>query len=110
MFVNGIPFLVSALRSINLIAIKNAPRCTASQLGHLLLRILWVYARAGFRVQTILMDNEFEKVLHHIPKINLNTPVGAKHIGEIERKIWVIKERARGILCTLPYKQLPSIS
>ena len=52
MFVNGVPFLVSALRSINLITIENAPRHTASQLGHLLLQILWVYARAGFCVQT----------------------------------------------------------
>ncbi len=37
MFVNGVPFLVSAWRSINLITIENAPRRTASQLGHLLL-------------------------------------------------------------------------
>ena len=36
MFVNSIPFMVSALRSINLITIEIAPCCTASQLGHLL--------------------------------------------------------------------------
>ena len=67
--------------------IKNAPCRTASQLGHLLQRILRVYARAGFRVQTIMMDNEFNKVRDHIPEININTPVAAKHVGEIEHKI-----------------------
>jgi hypothetical protein len=62
MFVNGVPFLVSASRRINLITIETAPRRTASHLGLLLKRILQVYHRAGFRVQTILMDNEFGKV------------------------------------------------
>ena len=109
MFFNGVSFLVSALRSINLIMIENAPCRMASQLGHLLLRILWVYTRAGFCVHTILMDNEFKKVQDHVPEINLNTPAAAKHVEEIERKIRVIKERARRILCTLPYKRLPSI-
>ncbi len=73
MFVNGIPFLVSASRSINLITIEHAPQCTASKLGLLLNRIIRVYARAGFQVQTILMDNEFEKVQDYIPTVNMNT-------------------------------------
>ena len=56
-----------------------------------------------------MMDNEFNKFGNHIPETNMNTPVAAKHVGEIERNIWVIKERARKIICTLPYKRLPSI-
>ena len=74
MFVNGIPFLVSASRSINLITIEHAPQRTASKLGLLLNRIIRVYAHAGFQVQTILMDNEFEKVRDYIPTVNMNTP------------------------------------
>jgi hypothetical protein len=35
-FVNSIPFLVSASRNINLITIEHAPKRTASKLGHLL--------------------------------------------------------------------------
>ncbi len=62
MFVNGVPFLVSSSRNINLITIEHAPQLTASKLGYLLQRIIRVYARAGFTVQTILRDNEFEKV------------------------------------------------
>ena len=40
MFVNGVPFLVSALHSINLIRIEIARCHTASQLGHLLQRMI----------------------------------------------------------------------
>jgi hypothetical protein len=53
------------------------------------------------------MDNEFEKVQDHVPAVNLNTPAASEHIGEIERRIQVIKERARGYVCTLPYPELP---
>ena len=109
MFVNKIPFLVSCSRNINLITIEHvpSPKRTASQLGYLLQRIIRVYARAGFTIQTILMDNEFEKVRDHIHDATLNTPAASEHVGEIERKIRVIKERCRGIICTLPYTRLP---
>ena len=107
MFVNKVPFLVSSSRNLNLITIEHVPHRTASKLGYLLQRIIRVYARAGFTIQTILMDNEFEKVKDHVPEANLNTPAASEHIGEIERKIRVIKERSRGILCTLPYSQFP---
>ena len=47
MFVNGVPFLVSASRNINLITIEHAPKCTASKLGYLLQHIVNVYTRGG---------------------------------------------------------------
>ncbi len=47
MFVNSVPFLVSALRNMNLITIEHAPKRTASKLGHLLQCIVNVYAKAG---------------------------------------------------------------
>jgi hypothetical protein len=37
----------------------------------------------------------------------MNTPAASKLIAEIEQQTQVIKERARGILCTLPDKSLP---
>ena len=106
MFKNGIPFLVSSSRNINLITIEHAPQCTASKLGSLLQHIIRVYARTGFQIQTILMDNEFEKVRDHVPHANLNIPAASKHIGEIEHKIRVIKERSCVIVCTLPYARI----
>jgi len=107
MFVNKVPFLISSSRNINLTTIEHVPHPTASKLAHLLHRIIRVYARAGFRVQTILMDNEFEKVKNHLDIAILNTTAAAEHVGEIERRIRVVKERSRGIICTLPYPTLP---
>ncbi len=52
------------------------------------------------------MDNEFEKVCHHVSTINMNTPATA-HTAKIERRIRNIKECCHGLLCTLPYKALP---
>ncbi len=67
MFVSGVSFLVSASHNINLVMIGHAPQRTAAKLGYLLQRILCVYGHAGFTVQTILMDNKFEKVRDHLP-------------------------------------------
>ena len=60
-------------------------------------------------VQTILMDNEFEKVKNHIQLAHLNTLAAKEHIREIERRIRVIKERCRGNICTLLYTRIPQI-
>jgi hypothetical protein len=104
-FVNYVPFIVSASRNINLITIEHAPKQTASKLGHLLQRIVHVYTKAGFYVQVILMDNDFEKVQDHVPFVDMNTPAAAEHVAEIERYIRMIKEQSRAIIC--PYKSLP---
>ncbi len=60
-----------------------APSRTAANLRTLLNRIARVYNRAGFTIQTILMDNEFEKVKNHIPTIPLHTPAASEHVGEV---------------------------
>jgi hypothetical protein len=109
MFINLMPFLVSASCNISLITIKHTPDQKASKLGYLLEHIIRVYVCAGFTVQTILMDNKFYKVKDHVPHVNMNTPAAAEHIGKIKRRIQVIKEMSRGIICTLPYPKLPQM-
>ncbi len=109
MFVNLVPFLVSASHSLNLIAMEHAPQRMASKVAYLLQCIARVYNHAGFTVQTILMDDEFEKVQDHVPDINLNLPAVGEHITEIECKIHVIKECSRGIINTQPYPNLPQM-
>ena len=108
MFVNSVPFLLSVSQNINLITIEHAlsPR-TATSLGSLLQCIVRVYTRAGFTVQKILMDIEIEKICDHVPMLDVNTPVASKHVGDMKRRVRLIKERARGIICTLPYPRLP---
>jgi hypothetical protein len=108
MFVNSVPFLVSASSCINLITIEHAPPPqTASSLGALLLCIVRVYAKVDFTVSTIIMDYKFETVRDHVLIVNINTTAVSEHVGETKQKIRVVKEQARGIICTLPYKTLP---
>ena len=80
------------------------------RLAHTLEQVLKVYTRGGFVVQTMMMDMEFEKLVDLLPDVTINTTAARKHVGEIERKIQVIKERARGtIMNTLPYLKFPRL-
>ena len=72
-------------------------------------QVIKVYIRGGFIVQTMMMDMEFEKLVDLLHNVTINTTAAREHIGEIERKIRVIKERARGTMNTLPYPQMPRL-
>jgi hypothetical protein len=74
MFVNRIPFLMSVLRNINLITVEYTPQHHAPKLGYLIHRIIRTYhARVGFNIQTLLIDNKFEKVRDHVPMLSFKT-------------------------------------
>ncbi len=100
---NSVPFLVSTSRNINLITIEHAPHRKASQLGHLLPCITMVYARAGFRVRTILMDNEFEKVRDHVPMVDMNTPAAAEHVAVLFTYVRYANPRSLSLQAPLPH-------
>ncbi len=57
----------------------------------------------------MMMDMEFKKLVDLLPNVAINTMAAREHVREIERKIRVIKERARGIINTLLYLQLPRL-
>jgi hypothetical protein len=73
MFVEGVPFLVSVARGINLITSEFTPLRTAKKLATNIKNILRLYARAGIMVSTVLMDNEFEKLADLLPTLVTNS-------------------------------------
>ncbi len=85
------------------------PSQTAKLLALTLEQVMKVYTRGGFVVQTMMMDMEFKKLVGLLPNVTIYTTAAQEHVGEIERKIRVIKERARGAVNTLPYPQLPRL-
>ena len=87
MFVNGIPFLVTLSRKIRLFTVEFMPSRTAAKLTDYLVKLSKLYARGGFMVRTILMDQEFDKVKDKMPLLELNTTAAREHVGEIERGI-----------------------
>jgi hypothetical protein len=109
MFVNGVPFLVSLARGLNLITAEFLPTRTAKSLGSRIDQIKHLYARGGFKVGTILMDNEFKKIRPFVPELHINTTAAREHVPEVERRIRLIKEWGRGILNTLPFKWMPQV-
>eukprot|EP00804_Cyclotella_cryptica_P023430 CCRYP_020847-RA/>CCRYP_020847-RA protein AED:0.40 eAED:-0.81 QI:0/-1/0/1/-1/1/1/0/516 len=109
MFVNGIPFLLMWSRGIQLITVEFLPRRTAKIIVEKLTRVLQMYHRAGFVVQTALMDKEFDAVADQCQTVAINTTAANEHVPEIERAIRLVKERARGIENTLPFTGLPRL-
>ncbi len=73
MFVNGLPFLVTSSRGISLVTIEYLPSRTAKLLALTLERVIKVYTRGGFVVQTMMMDMEFEKLVDLLPNVTINT-------------------------------------
>ena len=80
------------------------PNRKASLLASNLKWIIGLYSRAGFVIQTILMDMEFNKIIPELPDININTSKASEHVAEVEWCIRVIKERCRACMSTMPFK------
>ncbi len=87
MFVNGLPFLVTSLQGISLVTIEYLKSRTAKRLVDTLERVIHIYGKVGFVVQTALMDMEFKKLRDKPPNVILSTTAAREHVGEIKRKI-----------------------
>jgi hypothetical protein len=109
MFVDGVPFLVSVSRGINLITAEFTASRTAKRLAEYIKNILRLYHRCGCVVTTLLLDNEFEKLTQHLPSIVANTTAAREHVTEVERRIRLMKERSRGIKNTIPFTYIPKL-
>jgi hypothetical protein len=91
MFVNGVPFLVSISRGINLVTKEHTPSRTTKQLAAGIRRVMDLYSRGGFQVGTALMDNEFESLRNLVPILVVNTTAAKEHVPEVERRTRLIK-------------------
>ena len=107
MFVNSAPFMVTFSRKIRLRTVEFIPNRTVATLISSLKKVINLYARGGYIVNLIMMDQEFEKVEGELGLVEINTTAAREHVGEIERSNRVVKERARSISSTLPYAVLP---
>jgi hypothetical protein len=77
------------------------------QLSNSSTKIVKLYARTGFIVRIIMMDQEFNKVKDACKMVEINTTAAREHIGKIERFIYMIKECSRALVSDLPYMTLP---
>jgi hypothetical protein len=87
MFVNGVPFLVSMARGLNLVTAEHMPNRTAKQLGAGIVRVMDLNLHGGFQVGMVLMDNEFEKLQNLVPVLAVNTTAAKEHVPKVEQRI-----------------------
>ena len=106
-FIDGIPMLLTLFRRIKVVTTEHTPSRTVKQLSKHISRVLQIYYCAGIKVRYILMDGEFEKVKLELPNVVVNTTAAKEHVAEAERIIRVVKERYRGVICTLPFTYVP---
>jgi hypothetical protein len=70
------------------------------------------YLQQGFQIVFIKGDGKFAPLeawmatVYGAPKLNLAS--ANKHVPEIERKIWVIKEWVRAVIYSIPFNSLPA--
>ena len=86
-FVDGTAFLLTVSQRIKFVTAEHVPVRTALSLSKHMARVLEVYGRAGFRVKSILMDGEFEKLKPLMPSVECNTTTAKEHISKAERAI-----------------------
>jgi hypothetical protein len=68
-----------------------------------------LYAKGGFQVGIVLMDNKFESLRNLVLIIAINITAAREQVPEIKCRIRLMKECGRGILNTLPYKKIPQL-
>ena len=78
---------------IKFTTVEFLPRRTARQLANSLKKVLYLYAQGGFIVRLCLMDREFEPVKDLVPIVEINTTAAREHVGLIQRRIRVVKEK-----------------
>jgi hypothetical protein len=83
-------------RRLKFVIAEHVPVRTATSLSKHIKRVLEVYGRAGFRVRTIPMDGDFEKVKPLLPTLECNTTVAKEHVSKAECTIQTLKERMGG--------------
>jgi hypothetical protein len=73
--------------------------------GVSLKKVVNLYRKRGFRMVSILANNEFEPLRQWFPY--LNTCTANEYVLEIERDIRTVKDQSRSTYCMLPFKHLP---
>jgi hypothetical protein len=121
MYFTGLTFLITVCRDIRFVTATMISDRKKNTILGALKTIINLYKGQGHKidtmefnaaeeeVHTILADNEFQVLRDDIEELGIQLNVVAKdeHVPEVERQNRVIKERARAIIQTLPYRKLP---
>ena len=110
-FVNKIPFFATISCHLKFTTVQSLQNRTHVQLTECVKTVKHMYANRGFKVNTALMDGEFEPLRDNMTELDvgLNTTAANEHVPEIERHTKTIKERTHAGRSTLPFKFIPKL-
>ena len=112
-FVNKIPFFLTLSRKICFAAVNHLSDRTIKTIFKAYEEIHKFYLNRGFHITRMHVDNEFAPLQVLIqsmpggPRVNLTS--ANEHVPEIERRIRVVKERARSSRHSLPFNRIPRL-
>jgi hypothetical protein len=110
--INGIYFISTISRNIMYRTTECVPDKTMQSYRSVLDNVFRVYNTAGFKITTILCDNEFQPLMNELQdvyNITVNYANPQEHVPEAERNNRVIKERFRSAFHRLPFSKIPKI-
>jgi hypothetical protein len=111
--VNEIPFFLILSRKICFMAVNHLADRTVPQIFKAFKEMYQYYLHHGFHIKTVHADSEFTPLKPLVesmpggPMVNLAS--ANEHVPEIERRIWVVKERCRATRHSLPYERIPKL-
>ena len=111
-FVNKIPFFITYSLVICFLLVTHLSNRKALTIFDALKSMCSYYLQRGFQIVFIKGDGKFALLevwmatVYGAPKLNLAS--ANEHVPEIERKIWVIKERVRAVIYSIPFNSLPA--
>jgi hypothetical protein len=112
-FVNKITFFLTLSRNICFTAVNHLADRTVPQIFKAFKEMYQYYLQLGFHITTVHADGELAPLKTLIesmpggPMVNLTS--ANEHVPEIERRIWVVKERCRATRHSLPFHTIPKL-
>ena len=112
MFVNKLPFFVTISRNIRFSTSEFLLNQKTDTIFKAITHVHLTYKKRGFKVETLMMDGQFDKdgLNGDVAGLgtNLNAVARNEHVPEIERNIRTIKDRSRSVVTMLPFQHLPA--
>ena len=110
LFVNTVPYLISVFKPLDYVAVDKLVKKNVSSLLNTVISQMNNIKRHGLNITICRVDGEsaisteyFNSRISATGTI-LDTTGAGEAVSVVERKIRQVKERFRGIACTLPYK------
>jgi hypothetical protein len=112
-FMKKIPFLLTLSHTICFMAVNHLADRTVPQIFKDLKEMYQYCLQRGFHIMPVHADGEFTPLKTLIESIPggpmVNLASSNEHVPEIERQIWVVKERCRATRHRLPFQRIPKL-